>query len=161
MERHLRLFKYDENRKNQITDLLHKIEKVLHYIRILNSEGRGTVNFYNNAEASKRYWRTASIVPSTPRVFRVTCSNTPTTSRTMASTSWEGTPRRDTVYGAGGSSCIISMFASASQTAVSWRCAAPHTSSSRGAGGNESSVASAESAVIDLKRSLSAYRYLT
>jgi len=109
---------------------------------------------------SKRCWRTASIAPSTPRVFRVTRSNTSTTSRTMASISWEGTPRRDTVYGAGGSSCIISMFASASQTAVSWRCAAPHTSSSRGAGGNDSSVASAESAVIDLKRSLSAYRYL-
>lgn len=61
------------------------------------------------------------------------------------------------VYGAGGSSCMMSMFASASQTAVSWRWAARHTSSSKGAGGNESTVASAESAVIDLKRSLSAY----
>jgi hypothetical protein len=36
------------------------------------------------------------------------------------------------------------MFASASQTAVSWRCVAPHTGSSKGAGGNESSVVSAE-----------------
>jgi hypothetical protein len=52
---------------------------------------------------------------------------------------------------------MMSMFASASQTAVSWCCAAPHTSSSKGAGGNESSVASAERAVIDLKRSLRAY----
>jgi len=55
---------------------------------------------------------------------------------------------------------MISMFANASQTAVSWRRAAPHTSSRSGAGGNESSVASAESAVIDLKRSLRAYHGL-
>jgi hypothetical protein len=90
------------------------------------------------------------------RVVKVACSNTLTTSRTMASTSWEGTAR----IGADseeGFNCMMSMFASASQTAVSWRRAAPHTSSSRGAGGNEIKVASAERAVTDLKRSLSAY----
>jgi len=74
----------------------------------------------------------------------------------MASTSWEGTARRGAVSEAG-FSCIMSIFASASQTAVSWCCTAPHTSSSKGAGGNESNVASAERAVIDLKRSLRAY----
>jgi hypothetical protein len=56
---------------------------------------------------------------------------------------------------------MMSIFASASQTAVSWRWAALHTSSSSGAGGNEINVASAESAVIDLKRSLRAYRIFT
>ena len=74
----------------------------------------------------------------------------------MASTSWEGTPRNGAVSEVG-FSCIMSMFASASQTAVSWRWAAPHTSSSKGDGGNESSVASTDRAVIDLKRSLRAY----
>ena len=53
---------------------------------------------------------------------------------------------------------MMSIFASASQTAVSWRCAARHTSCSSGPGGSEMSVASGESAVIDLNRSLSAYQ---
>jgi hypothetical protein len=102
--------------------------------------------------------RTASMPPSMPNVSNVVCSSTPTTSRTTVSTSCDGTARRDTVNNAGGSSCIMSIFASASQTPVSWRCAARHTSSSSGPGGSEMSVASAASAVIDLKRSLSAYR---
>lgn len=74
----------------------------------------------------------------------------------MASTSWEGTERRGADSDVG-FNCMMSIFASASQTAVSWRCAALHTSSSKGAGGNESRVASVERDVIDLKRSLRAY----
>lgn len=57
----------------------------------------------------------------------------------------------DTVYVTGKLSCMMSVFASASQTAMSWHCAARHTSSRRRASGSEMSVASAESVVIDLK----------
>lgn len=139
-------------RVERTTNLLREIEEVLHDIWILKSPRQFI--FYNFSRKVCR--RTASIAPSTLSVVKVACSNTLTTSRTMTSTSWEGTARSGAVSEVG-FSCIMSMFASASQTAVSWRCAAPHTSSSKGDGGKEISVASQERAVMDLKRSLRAY----
>ena len=131
--------------------LLYKIEEILHDIGVLSFI---QVNLVKNRTTTTP--RTASMPPSIPNVSNVACNSTPTTSRTTVSTSCDGTARSDTVYGAGGSSCIMSIFASASQTPVRWRCAARHTSSSSGPGGNDMSVASAASAVIDLNRSLSA-----
>ena len=59
----------------------------------------------------------------------------------------------------GGLSCTRSIVVSESQTAVSCFCAAKHTSSSNGGAGREMSVTSDGSAVIALKRSLSAYKW--
>jgi hypothetical protein len=58
----------------------------------------------------------------------------------------------------GGLSWAIKIEASESHTAVSWRCAAKHTISSRGPAGSEINVISVGSDVIDLKRSLRAFQ---
>lgn len=54
------------------------------------------------------------------------------------------------------SSCVVSMVAKLSQTAVVWRCAAAQTSSSTGPGGSERRVLSDGSEVMALIRSLTA-----
>ena len=57
----------------------------------------------------------------------------------------------------GGLSCAKRMAARESHAAVSWRCAARHTSSKRGPAGSEMRLASAGREVIDLSKSLNAY----
>ena len=57
----------------------------------------------------------------------------------------------------GGLSCAKRIAARESHAAVSWRCAARHTSSKRGPAGSEIRVASEGREVIDLNRSLNAY----
>ena len=57
----------------------------------------------------------------------------------------------------GGLSCAKRIAARESHAAVSWRCAARHTSSKRGPAGSEIRVASEGREVIDLNKSLNAY----
>lgn len=99
---------------------------------------------------------TSSMAPSILKLPNPDWSRTGSNLSTYIWASWVG-PVFVVREKTGGLSCAKRIPAKESHAAVSWRCAARHTSSKRGPAGSEIRVASGGREVIDLNKSLNAY----
>ena len=102
---------------------------------------------------------TPSIAPSILKVPNPHWSRTGSNLSTYISASCVG-PLLAFKEKTGGLSCAKRIAARESHAAVSWRCAARHTSSKSGPAGSEIRVISEGRAVIDLNKSLNAYHIM-
>jgi hypothetical protein len=139
------------------THPVHTIEKLLHDIWILHDP---TKRCKGSLKRTAKHELTFDIAPGTLIAFNEQSSNTDSALLKIACASLVGPVLFcfDSNIGGGGFSCAIRIAASDSHTAVSCRCAARHTSSNSGPAGREISVVSFGRHVMDLNRSLRAYK---